>query len=49
MEKAIKIAMSLVIIATVAIGASALSELNDGRVLVVVKQLTSNQSAQAAK
>jgi len=49
MELLIKYTMALVIIATVAVGASAVNQLNDGRVLTVVQQLTSNTSAYAAE
>jgi len=49
MEQLIKYTMALVIVAIVAIGASAVNQLNDGRVLTVVKQLTNSNSAYAGQ
>jgi hypothetical protein len=49
MDKLINAIMIGVILLTIMCGVSAINQLNDGRVLTVVQQLTSNQSAQAAK
>lgn len=40
MEKLIAITMAAIVVATALIGFQAMTDLNDGRVLTVVKQLT---------